>query len=235
MHPLLVQRSGLLIQATDRGHLVAKSLRVLRRRVEPGAGPMRLKIRLILKNAPPYAPKCGTRRFRFTASSATSRGVQWDTGRCASSGAHRAMAMISTICSGVKIPGPPERRGIHQRLGDTPRQVRSAGAFLAACKRLSGPPPSAAASGPPYRVHAQVLGQIPVEAAPGGGQHDPCPLHQTLLPRGAANPMLQDVLLSSAELDVRGNSHLFDMLLVIVRGAVVGRKRQPGGDRPDQR
>ena len=62
MHPLLVQRQGLFIQGTDRGHLVAKPLRVLRLRVEPGADPMRLKIRLILKNAPPYAPKCWTRR-----------------------------------------------------------------------------------------------------------------------------------------------------------------------------
>ena len=48
--------------------------------------------------------------FRFIASSATSRGVQCVTGRSdASSGCSQAMAMISRICSGVKVPGPPGR------------------------------------------------------------------------------------------------------------------------------
>jgi hypothetical protein len=55
--------------------------------------------------------------FRFTASSATSWGIQRLTGRPEpASGCSQAMAMISTIHSGVEIPAslsavhPPEER-----------------------------------------------------------------------------------------------------------------------------
>ena len=58
MHALLVQRRGLLIQSADGGHLLVKPRRVLRRRMQPGAGPVRLKVRLILKNAPPFGSRC---------------------------------------------------------------------------------------------------------------------------------------------------------------------------------
>jgi hypothetical protein len=46
---------------------------------------------------------------RLRTSSATSRGVQWLTGRPESAGASHATATIWTICSAVKVAGVPER------------------------------------------------------------------------------------------------------------------------------
>ena len=75
-----------------------------------------------------------------------------------------------------------------------------------------------------------------VESSAGGRQHDPRTLGQTLLPRGATNHTFQDLLLSSAELDCRGDSHIFDVLLAIVRGGRRGKRiGQPWGDLSPQR
>ncbi len=63
MHPVLVERPGLLIQGTDRGHVRAKGVRLLGRRIEPRPGPMRLEVRLLLKNDPPYGSICSPRCF----------------------------------------------------------------------------------------------------------------------------------------------------------------------------
>lgn len=46
---------------------------------------------------------------RLTASSASSRGVQWLTGRPETAGSSHAIATISTTCSAVKVAGAPER------------------------------------------------------------------------------------------------------------------------------
>ena len=46
---------------------------------------------------------------RVTASSASSRGVQWLTGRSLPGGGSQASATIWTTCSAVKVGGAPER------------------------------------------------------------------------------------------------------------------------------
>src|SRR5207249_723164 len=46
---------------------------------------------------------------RLRTSSATSRGVQWLTGRPDAAGSSHATATIWTICSAVKVAGVPER------------------------------------------------------------------------------------------------------------------------------
>src|SRR5262245_15789284 len=46
---------------------------------------------------------------RLTASSASSRAVQWLTGRSPSGGGSQASATIRTTCSAVKAPGAPDR------------------------------------------------------------------------------------------------------------------------------
>ena len=156
--------------------------------------------------------------FRFTASSATSREVQWPTGRCeSSSGCSQAMAMISTICSGVKVPPQPARgastrTAVRQRLRSEVREPSSAAANCswAAAHRLY--------------IHAQTLRQVPVEPSLGGSQDDPRPIGQALLPRRPTDHTLQHILLPGAELDHWGDSHVSDVLLAMVRGGRRGKR-----------
>ena len=63
MNALLVERKSLLVQGTDRDRVVTKLHGILWRWVEPVAAEMRLKIDLVLKNAPPCESRSATRRF----------------------------------------------------------------------------------------------------------------------------------------------------------------------------
>ena len=79
---------------------------------------------------------------RFTASSATSRGVQWDTGRCVTSGGSQAMARMPMICSGVKSVGAPGR-GASASVATTQRRKSEASS---APDHWLRPPPAAAST-----------------------------------------------------------------------------------------
>ena len=135
MHALLVQRRGLLIQSADGGHLLVKPRRVLRRRMQPGAGPVRLTVRLILKNAPPFGSRCSAQSAVSPPLRPPRGGVQWDTGRCETSGGSQAMARMPMICSGVKSVGAPGR-GASASVATTQRRKSEASALSsAACNR----------------------------------------------------------------------------------------------------
>ncbi len=167
--------------------------------------------------------------FRFTASSATSRAVPWLTGRCASCGSSQARAIMATICSGVNTPGQPARGAstrvsVMQRL-TSDRQARCS----AACKRSWAAAqrrrhrPTVPTSTPRSRARSRLspLGPRPARCAPVGPDAAP-PWND--------EPTAPNLLLSSAELEGRSDSHGVDVLLwCIVRGGRRGKKGQSGG------
>ncbi len=90
--------------------------------------------------------------WRFSASSASSRGVQASTGRPASAGGVHAMAMIWTICSGVKVGGAPGRGASASTAAIS---VRSPGSSASRAAR------SGAAAAQRARQRRAVLGEQP--------------------------------------------------------------------------
>lgn len=73
---------------------------------------------------------------RLRTSSATSRGVQWLTGRPESVGSSHATATIWTICSAVKVAGVPGRGGSVKAATIMVQSVLSLPSSASSCARL---------------------------------------------------------------------------------------------------